>query len=240
MVEYAAVNPSTSSNIWRQGLWDNNPGLVQLLGLCPLLAVTTNLVNGLALAVATLCVLLMTNALVSAVRHQIVKQVRIPIFVLIIASSVTAVELFLQAYFFELSRTLGIFIPLIVTNCTILARAEAFASRHPIRSSLQDALAQGLGFAWVLISLGAIRELLATGRLLNNAAALFGSGAEGWVVQLLPIERGLLLAILPPGAFILLGCMVAGRQYLIARQGAVSRENTEKVLHDKTNEPATA
>lgn len=215
------------NNIWRQGLWDNNPGLVQLLGLCPLLAVTTNTVNGLGLGLATMCVLVITNTLVSLIRHQIPRNIRIPLFVLIIASAVTVVELLLQAYFYELSRTLGIFIPLIVTNCTILARAEAFASKQPPRLALQDGLAQGLGFAAVLIVLGASRELVGQGSLFANADTLLGPWASGLTLTFLPSNQGLLLALLPPGAFIGLGLMVAARQYWVIRTANHTAENSE-------------
>lgn len=220
------TNPSPK-HTWRQGLWDNNPGLVQLLGLCPLLAVTTNTVNGLGLGVATMCVLVITNTLVSLIRHQIARDIRIPLFVLIIASTVTVVELLLQAYFYELSRTLGIFIPLIVTNCTILARAEAFASKQPPRLALQDGLAQGLGFGAVLVFLGAARELIGQGSLFANADTLLGPWASGLTLTLLPNNQGLLLALLPPGAFIGLGLMVAARQYWVMRTVRRTKQHNE-------------
>lgn len=204
--------------VWSDGLWKNNPGLVQLLGLCPLLAVTTSVTNALGLAAATLLVLVMTNLLVSVFRTQIHPDVRIPIFVLIIASSVTLVELLMQAHFFDLSQKLGIFIPLIVTNCTILARAEAFASRQHPWLALQDALAQGLGFGAVLIVMGALRELLGRGTLLAGADQLLGSWAGQLTIQVLPENSGFLLVLLPPGAFFILGLLVALRQKLQARR----------------------
>jgi len=199
---------------WADGLWHNNPGLVQLLGLCPLLAVTNTTVNGLGLGLATLLVLTSSNLIVSLIRPLLQPDIRIPAFVLIIASLVTAIDLTLQAWFAGLSQNLGIFVPLIVTNCTLLARAEAFASRNPPGPALIDGLAQGLGFALVLIALGSMRELLGQGTLLADAELLLGDWAALLSIQLLPQGWGLLLAILPPGAFILLGLMVALRQGL--------------------------
>jgi len=206
--------------IWRDGLWDNNPGLVQLLGLCPLLAVSNTAINGLGLGLATLLVLVVSGLLVSALRHLWRPEIRIPAFVLIIASTVTAIDLVMQAWLHELSRTLGIFVPLIVTNCTILARAEAFASKQPVGHSLLDALAQGTGFAAVLLVLGAGREMVGQGTLFDGAETLFGPAAANWAVPVLPFEQGLLLAVLPPGAFIGLGLLVALRQNLVNRSRA--------------------
>ncbi len=216
------MDPTFRNLIWRQGLWQNNPGLVQLLGLCPLLAVTTTAVNGLGLGLATIFVLVCSNLAVSLLRSTLQPEVRIPAFVLIIATTVTVVDLSLQAWWHDLSRTLGIFVPLIVTNCTILARAEAFASRQPPISALHDGLAQGIGFALVLIALGAGRELIGQGTVFADADLLLGPWAEGLTLQLMPEGWGLLLAMLPPGAFIGLGLMVALRQYLIQRPAAVN------------------
>jgi electron transport complex protein RnfE len=208
---------TNTRTIWRNGLWDNNPGLVQLLGLCPLLAVSNTAVNGLGLGLATLLVLVVSGLLVSALRHTWRPEIRIPAFVLIIASTVTAIDLSMQAWLHELSRSLGIFVPLIVTNCTILARAEAFASKQPVGASLNDALAQGTGFAVVLVALGAGREIVGRGTLLDDAEMLFGESAANWTIPVLPFDQGLLLAVLPPGAFIGLGLLVAARQYLVNR-----------------------
>ena len=204
-----------TGKIWRQGLWDNNPGLVQLLGLCPLLAVTNTAVNGLGLALATLFVLICSNLLVSSLRGWLRPEIRIPAFVLIIATLVTAVDLTLQAWLHELSRALGIFVPLIVTNCTILARAEAFASRRPPLAAVQDGMAQGCGFGLVLIALGAGREVVGQGTVFAGADLLLGDWAGGLTAQLMPEGFGLLLALLPPGAFIGLGLLVALRQRII-------------------------
>ena len=211
-----------TTTIWRNGLWDNNPGLVQLLGLCPLLAVSNTAVNGLGLGLATIAVLTITSLAVSLLRSTLSAEIRIPAFVLIIATTVTAVDLVLQAWLHDLSRVLGIFVPLIVTNCTILARAEAFASRQPLAAAVNDGLAQGVGFAAVLIVLGAGRELVGHGTILADLDLLLGDRFAGFSIEVLPFESGLLLALLPPGAFIGLGLMVALRQYLLNRPQAQS------------------
>lgn len=191
------------------GLWSNNQALVALLGLCPLLAVTNTLINGLGLGLATTMVLLLSNVSVSTIRHWVRSEVRLPVFVLIIASFVTAVELMMNAYLHELHKVLGIFIPLIVTNCAIIGRAEAFASRNPIRAAAVDGLAIGLGFTLALIVLGGMRELIGQGTLFDGADLMFGEMAAGWKLSLGDGYQGLLLAILPPGAFIGLGLMIA-------------------------------
>ncbi|MBY6205052.1 electron transport complex subunit E [Halomonas denitrificans] len=203
--------------IWHQGLWSANPGLVQLLGLCPLLAVTSTAVNGLGLGLATLFVLAASNVAVSSIRTRLAPELRIPVFVLIIATLVTVVDRVLAAWFHDLSRTLGIFIPLIVTNCTLLARAEAFASRRPVLDSLHDGLAQGTGFLAVLVVLGSLRELLGQGTLGAGAGLLLGDWAAGLELRVFPERFGLLLAMLPPGAFIGLGLLVALRQHIQRR-----------------------
>ncbi|WP_290649913.1 electron transport complex subunit E [Aquisalimonas sp.] len=193
----------------RDGLWTNNPGVVQLLGLCPLLAVSNTVVNALALGLATTLVLTASNATVSLIRSAARPEIRIPVFVLIIASFVTVVELVMNAFFHELYLILGIFIPLIVTNCAILGRAEAFASRTTPGRATFDGVVMGLGFTGVLIALGGMREVLGHGSLLRQAHLLFGEPARGLGVQMLPVEQGFLLALLPPGAFIGLGLLLA-------------------------------
>jgi Na+-translocating ferredoxin:NAD+ oxidoreductase subunit E len=218
---------NTQRGIWRQGLWDNNPGLVQLLGLCPLLAVTGTAVNGLGLGLATLFVLMLSNLAVSMTRGLIQPEIRIPVFVLIIATLVTVVDLVMQAWFSGLSRTLGIFIPLIVTNCTILGRAEAFASRRPIGESLIDGLAQGIGFAAVLVVLGAGREIVGHGTLMADAHLLLGDWARMLELSLLPEQAGLLLAVLPPGAFIGLGLLVALKNRVARTRAERTRSGSE-------------
>lgn len=203
--------------ITREGLWQRNPALVQLLGLCPLLAVSNTLINGLAMALATLLVLVLTETLVSASRHALASEIRIPAYVIVIASSVTVVELLMRAWLPTLDRTLGIFIPIITTNCLIIARAETCAARSPVPVALLDALMQGAGFGAVLVVLGAGRELLAHGCLLSDAARLFGPQAAGWKISL-PYNPDLLIAVLPPGAFFGLGLLVAAHQALSRRR----------------------
>jgi electron transport complex protein RnfE len=200
---------------FRTGLWEENPGLVQLLGLCPLLAVTTTFVNGLGLGLATLFVLTCSNVLVSATRSWIRSEIRIPMYVLIIASLVTCIELIFKAYMPSLDRSLGIFIPLIVTNCAIVARAEIFASRNPVGSSFLDGLTMGLGFAALLCAIGAFRELLGRGSIMSNLDMLFGGEPLSGLVI---VDGGFLLAILPPGAFFSLALAVAGKNYLDQRR----------------------
>lgn len=198
-----------------RGLWHENPGLVQLLGLCPLLAVTTSLVNGFGLGLATLFVLTMSNLLVSLIRTWIRPVVRIPLYVVIIASLVTCAELLLKAWFPDLDRSLGIFVPLIVTNCAIVARAEVFASRNPPLAAIIDGASMGAGFAVVLCVIGAFRELLGNGTVLGRLD-LLGLGVEGNGLQLL--DGGFLLMLLPPGAFFSLALLIAAKNVLDHRQ----------------------
>ena len=195
--------------IIKNGLWTNNVALVQLLGLCPLLAVTSSLVNGLGLGIATLITLVLSNSFVSVIRHWTRPEVRIPIFVLIIASIVTAIELAMNAWFHELFLVLGIFIPLIVTNCSIIARAEAFASRNTVLDSALDGFMMGLGFLLVLVLLGGLREIIGRGTLFADAHLMFGPAAESLELTLSADYPGFLLAVLPPGAFIGLGLLIA-------------------------------
>jgi len=199
---------------WTDGLWRNNPAMVQLLGLCPLLAVTTSVVNGLMLGLATASVLLLTNISISLMRAALIPVVRIPLFVLIIASLVTSIDLVTSALFFELHETLGLFIPLIITNCAILAQAETVASRRPVGYSAAAAIASGLGFGAVLIVLGAVREVLGSGTLFAGLDLLFGPVAAGLTIDF--GFDGMLIAILPPGAFFGLAALLAIRNRLLA------------------------
>jgi electron transport complex protein RnfE len=203
-----------AAEVIRTGLWTNNAGLVQLLGLCPLLAVSTSIVNGLGLGIATTLVLLASNLTVSLIRNIVRPEIRIPVFVLVIASFVTAVELAMNAWFHELFRVLGIFIPLIVTNCAIIGRAEAFASRESPGLAALDGIAMGLGFTGVLVTLGAARELIGQGTLFSGAHMMFGEAARSIELQL--ADGGFLLALLPPGAFIGLGLLVAAKNLIDA------------------------
>ncbi len=209
MSENSLSTMPQNKKIFLDGIWSNNPGIVQLLGLCPLLAVSATLINALGLGLATLFVLTLSNLVVSSIRNIIRQEIRIPVYVLIIASLVTCVELVMNAYTHELYVALGIFIPLIVTNCAIIGRAEAFASKNnPLRAAL-DGFSMGLGFCLVLVVLGGLRELIGQGSLLRGAEMLFGNQAAHWTIQFFPQENGLLLAILPPGAFFFLGFLIA-------------------------------
>lgn len=195
--------------IVKDGLWNNNVALVQVIGLCPLLAVTGSFVNGLGLGLATMITLILSNTCVSMIRHWTRPEVRIPIFVLIIASIVTAIQLAMNAWFHQLYLILGIFIPLIVTNCSIMARAEAYASRNPVLNSALDGFMMGLGFLLVLITLGSMREIIGQGTLFANLHLMFGQSARGLELHFNKNYPGFLLAILPPGAFIGLGLLIA-------------------------------
>lgn len=196
--------------ITRKGLWSNNPALVQLLGLCPLLAVSGSVVNSLGLGLATLLVLTCSNITVSLIRNIVSDAVRLPVFVMIIASLTTCIELLMQAFTYELYVILGIFIPLIVTNCAVLGRADAFASKNSLLPSAVDGFVMGLGFALVLIVIGAVREVLGAGTLFANMHLIFGEGARSWQINLFGSDyRGFLVAVLPPGAFIVTGFLIA-------------------------------
>ena len=196
-----------------QGLWGNNAALVQLLGLCPLLAVSNSAVNALGLGLATILVLLGSNGMVSLCRHHLMPAIRLPVFVLIIATFTTCAELLLRAFAIELYQALGIFIPLIVTNCTILGRAESFASKNSLLPSLLDGLMTGLGFAAVLLVLGLLRELAGTGLIFANMDRLFPF-AGSWTMEVFSNYTPFLLAILPPGAFFFMGCLIALKNIL--------------------------
>ena len=232
---------SNYRGIVNDGFWNNNAGLVQLLGLCPLLAVTATLINGLGLGLATTFVLVGSNVSVSLIRKLVPPEVRIPIFVLIIASFVTATELMLNAWLHDLYLILGIFIPLIVTNCAIIGRAEAFASRNPVLPSLIDGLAMGLGFTALLIVLGGLRELLGNGTLFADAHLMFGAFGESLTLTLSADYPGFLLAVLPPGAFIGLGLLIALKNIIDARrnESAIADQPIELDSGTPTG-PATA
>jgi len=205
-------------DIIKNGLWKNNQALVALLGLCPLLAVTNTAVNGLGLGLATIAVLVASNTSVSLIRNVVRPEIRLPVFVLIIASFVTAVELSMQAFFSDLYKILGIFIPLIVTNCAIIGRAEAFASRNSVKPAMIDGLFMGMGFMLVLVTLGGLRELFGQGTLFSGLDLMFGESAKALYISLGDDFQGMLLAILPPGAFIGLGLLIAVKNIIDARQ----------------------
>jgi electron transport complex protein RnfE len=201
------------------GLWKNNPAMVQLLGLCPLLAVSSCVVNALGLGIATTLVLILSNTVVSMLRNQVPDSVRLPAFVMIIASAVTCIELLVQAFAYELFLILGLFLPLITTNCVVLGRAETFASKNPLLPSVYDGFMMGAGFACVLVVLGGLRELSGTGALFAHMDLLFGPGAADWQIVLFPDYQPFLLAILPPGAFIFAGLMIAAKNLIDAQVG---------------------
>jgi electron transport complex protein RnfE len=204
--------------ITRNGLWTNNPALVQLLGLCPLLAVSGSVVNALGLGLATLLVLVGSNIVVSLIRNVVSDAIKLPTFVMIIASFTTCTELLMQAYTFELYQILGIFIPLIVTNCAILGRADAFACKNAIIPSAIDGFMMGIGFMVVLLVLGAIRELLGAGTLFADMHLLFGELARSWELVILGRDYpGFLVAVLPPGAFLVTGFLIALKNVIDAR-----------------------
>lgn len=215
----------------RTGLWKDNPGLVQLLGLCPLLAVTTSFVNGLGLGLATLAVLSCSNVLVSATRRWIRPEIRIPIYVLIIASLVTCIELIFKAWFPSLDRSLGIFIPLIVTNCAIVARAEVFASRNNVFSSFADGIGMGLGFTLLLVTVGFFRELIGSGSMFSRLDMLFGGDV---LPGLALVDGGWLLAILPPGAFFSLALAVAAKNAIDRKKNLAKRASMPRSLRKTT------
>ena len=197
------------------GIWKQNTSIVQILGLCPLLAVTTNAVNGIMLSLATIIVMAMSNVAVASLRNFIPHEIRIPVFILIVAALVTVVDLLFNANLHELYLVLGIFIPLIVTNCIVLARVEAFAAKNPPLQSTFDGVFMGVGMLWTLALLGAMRELLGNGTILGGIDMVFPNLHP---IQLLPESYpGFLLALLPPGAFILLGCMIAWKNWMDAR-----------------------
>ncbi|WP_345843439.1 electron transport complex subunit E [Shewanella algae] len=222
-----------------QGLWKNNPGLVQMLGLCPLLAVTSTFTNALGLGLATALVLIGSNTTVSLVRNFVPKEIRIPVFVMIIAALVTAVQLLVNAYAYGLYVSLGIFLPLIVTNCVIIGRAEAFASRNSPMSAAFDGLMMGIGFTLVLMVLGGGREILGQGTLFDGAEQLLGPWAASLLIEVWQVDTPFLLAMLPPGAFLGMGLLIALKNVidkkLAERQPRVQTAPVERARITKVN-----
>ncbi|MGF1757384.1 electron transport complex subunit E [Photobacterium sagamiensis] len=200
---------SLNKELMKNGLWKNNPAIVQLLGLCPLLAVSATVTNALGLGLATTAVLVGSNLIVSLVRQWVPSEVRIPIFVMIIASLVTCVQLLMNAFTYGLYQSLGIFIPLIVTNCIIIGRAESFASKNDPLPATLDGLWMGLGMTSALVALGAMREILGNGTLFDGADRLLGDWAASLRIEVFSFDSSFLLAMLPPGAFIGVGFMIA-------------------------------
>jgi electron transport complex protein RnfE len=214
-------------DIFYNGLWKQNTGVVQLLGMCPILAVSSSVVNGVSLGIATAIVMALSGATISPIRSAVPNEARIPVFILIIAVLVTVIQFAMNAYMHTLYLVLGIFIPLIVTNCIVLARIEAFASKQPPLQSGIDGLAMGLGLTAVLSVLGGIREVFGHGTLLSGIDMVFGPAAKFMVVTVVPDYHGFLLAILPPGAFITLGLLIAGKNYMTLR--ATANEQRKKI-----------
>lgn len=200
---------SENRELFKNGMWKNNPALVQLLGLCPLLAVSSTVTNALGLGIATTLVLVGSNLTVSLIRDYVPKEIRLPVFVMIIAALVTCVQLLMNAYAYGLYLSLGIFIPLIVTNCIIIGRAEAYASQHSPLPATLDGLWMGLGMTFVLVALGAMREILGNGTLFDGADLLLGDWASVLRIEVFAITNKFLLALLPPGAFIGVGFLIA-------------------------------
>lgn len=228
------VNSGEFNKLVKNGLWDNNPALVQLLGLCPLLAVTGTVVNALGLGLATILVLLGSNIAVSLIRNYVRDSVRLPAFVMIIASLVTCTELLMQAFTYELYEILGIFIPLIVTNCAILGRADAYACKNPVLPAATDGLMMGLGFAAVLVLLGAMRELIGQGTLFTGMNLIFGDAALAWEIQVFNDYPNVLFAILPPGAFVGMGLIIALKNVVDQRAAEKkAKQETKKSVGSK-------
>ena len=210
-------------------LWDYNVALVQMLALCPTLAVTTTATNGLGMGLATTLVLMITNAIISALRHSISPAVRNPLMIGIIAGVVTLIDMAMNAWMHELYKVLGLFIALIVTNCAVLGRAESFSSRNPVLPSILDGAGMGIGFTWVLIVIGGVREILGSGTLFAQASLLLGEHFHWLEITVFPDFQGILLAILPPGAFIVLGFVLAFKR-VIDRRRAERRVRTHGEL----------
>ncbi|MDR2015342.1 MAG: electron transport complex subunit E [Azoarcus sp.] len=222
----------------RNGLWRQNPGLAQILGLCPILAVSTNMVNAVSLGLATVMAMALSNLVISRLRHRIAYEIRIPVFILIIAALVTVLDLAFNAYFHSLYLLLGIFIPLITTNCIVLARAEAYAAKNGVLESTVDGIAMGMGLVWVLALLGAIRELIANGTVLSGIEMVF-PGLKS-INVLGDAYPGFLLACLPPGAFFVLACLIAGFNAINARRAAHASQKPQPSVQVSVSAPPAA
>ena len=200
------------------GLWAKNPALVQMLGLCPLLAVSSTLATSIGLGLTTLVVLTLSNFTISVIRKLLVRETRLPMQIMVIATFVTLADILLQAWVFELHQRIGLFVALIVTNCTLLGRAEAFASRQPVRLALLDGFMMGLGFMLVIMLLGGVREIIGQGTLFAKMHLLI----PGLDMTIHLADQGMLLAVLPPGAFIIFGCLIAAKNRLVHLAGQTS------------------
>ena len=207
------------TRIVRDGLWDNNGVFSMLLGMCPTMAMTTSATNGFGMGLATAAVMAASSLLVATFRNSISQEVRIPVFILIVATMVTLVDLAMNAWMHELYKVLGLFIPLIVSNCLPLARLEAFAAKAPIVPAFVDGLCMGLGFTIALTAIGAVREIIGSGTLFADASLLLGPSFKFMELRLLPASMGVLMMILPPGGFLVTGLMVVGKRLLDLRAG---------------------
>jgi len=228
------ITRQETTEIIENSIWKQNAGVVQILGMCPELMMSSNIVYGVSLGLATSLVMLIAGAAVASMRRFVPNEIRTPIFILIIAALVTVVDLLMNSYMHGLYVVLGIFIPLITTNCIVLARAEAFASKNGVLQSALDGFFMGIGLTLVLAVLGAIRELIGKGTLFSGIDLLFGPAAKSWVIYVVPAEQHyqFLLAILPPGAFIGLGFLIAGKSWFDRRKaGAAAAARTEASCH---------
>ena len=205
--------------IARDGLWEDNGVFAMLLGLCPTMAMTTSATNGLGMGLATAVVMAASGALVSLFRNYITQEVRIPVYILIVAVMVTLVDLSMNAWMHELYKVLGLFIPLIVSNCLPLARLEAFASKEPVLPSLADGIFMGIGFTFALTAIGAVREIIGSGTLFADASLLLGPSFKFMELRLLPADMGVLMMILPPGGFLVTGLLVVVKRMIDVRAG---------------------
>lgn len=229
----ATRNRPSYPSIFSEGLWNNNVAMSQMLALCPLIAVTTSATNGLGMGLATLVVMVVANLLASTLHHIITPQVRIPVYIVLIATIVTLVDMWLNAWMHELYKVLGLFIPLIVTNCAILGRVESFASKNSSLPALADGLAMGMGFIWVLVVVGGIREVLGSGTLFAHASMLLGPHFAWMETTILPNQQGVLLLVLPPGGFVILGLLLALKR-LIDR--TVQEQSATKTKHQSATD----
>ncbi|MGF1737637.1 electron transport complex subunit E [Photobacterium satsumensis] len=228
-----------NKELMKNGLWNNNPAIVQLLGLCPLLAVSATVTNALGLGLATTAVLVGSNLIVSLVRQWVPSEIRIPVFVMIIASLVTCVQLLMNAFTYGLYQSLGIFIPLIVTNCIIIGRAEAFASKNDPIPALLDGLWMGLGMTAALVVLGAMREILGNGTLFDGADRLLGDWAASLRIEVFSFDSSFLLAILPPGAFIGVGFMIALKNVIDNKREQKAAKTQDKPVIERARVTTT-
>lgn len=209
----------TYGRIVRDGLWDNNGVLAMLLGMCPTMAMTTSATNGFGMGLATAVVMAASSLMVATFRNYITREVRIPVYILIVAANVTFVDLMMNAWMHELYKVLGLFIPLIVSNCLPLARLESFAAKEPVLPSLMDGAFMGIGFTLALTMIGAVREIIGSGTLFADASLLLGPAFKFLETQVLPQDMGILVMILPPGGFLATGLLIVGKRLLDIRAG---------------------